>query len=98
MVEINWTHRSVNDLKNIFDYISYDSKRYAERQIKKIQQRAQILKSFPDVGSQVKEVDQNDIKQLVEGPYRIIYKKISDQRIDILTIHHSKQNLDPEKL
>jgi plasmid stabilization system protein ParE len=50
------------------------------------------------VGSQVKEVDQNDIKQLVEGPYRIICKKVSDQRIDILTIHHSKQNLQPEKL
>lgn len=50
MVLINWTRRSVLDLKEISDYISKDSKKYAKIQIKGIKQRTQVLKSNPLIG------------------------------------------------
>ena len=45
MVEIRWLKEARDDLKEIYDYISRDSKRYAKRQVDKIFDRTQILKS-----------------------------------------------------
>jgi len=42
MVKIVWTEQSVFDLKDIFDYISKDSKRYAENQIRRVKEKTLI--------------------------------------------------------
>ena len=47
MVEIKWTNKSINDLKNIFEYIAQDSKKYASLQVKKIKERTKQLKIQP---------------------------------------------------
>ena len=44
MVKISWLKEARDDLKDIFDYISRDSKKYAKRQVDKIILRTQILK------------------------------------------------------
>lgn len=43
MVRINLTFQAKNDLKDIADYISKDSKHYAKRQVLKIRKRTNIL-------------------------------------------------------
>ena len=93
MVQINWTFQSRDDLKAIAEYIKLDSVRYAKLQIIKIKTRTQILKSFPLTGRIVPEIESEQIRELIEGNYRIIYKVISETRIDILTIHHSARDL-----
>lgn len=45
MVEIRWLKEARDDLKEIYDYISRDSKPYAKRQVDKIFDRTQILKN-----------------------------------------------------
>ena len=45
MVRINWTFQAKNDLKEIAEYISKDSKLYAKRQILTIRNRTHILKT-----------------------------------------------------
>lgn len=37
MVQIKWLSKAKNDLKEIYDYISLDSERFAKLQISKIQ-------------------------------------------------------------
>ena len=93
MVQINWTFQAKDDLKAIAEYIKLDSARYAKLQIIKIKTRTQILKSFPQTGRIVPEIESEQIRELIEGSYRIIYKVISETRIDILTIHHSARDL-----
>ena len=93
MVQINWTFQAKDDLKAIAEYIKLDSARYAQLQIIKIKTRTQILKSFPQTGRIVPEIESEQIRELIEGNYRIIYKVISETRIDILTIHHSARDL-----
>jgi mRNA-degrading endonuclease RelE of RelBE toxin-antitoxin system len=41
--------------------------------------------------------DEN-IRELILGNYRIIYRIISEERIDILTVHHSAKLLRIELL
>ena len=98
MVQIRWTHQSVKDLSDIFEYISIDSEKYAKRQIVRIKARTQILKTNPMAGKIVPELAQSDFRELIEGNYRIIYKILNDNRIDILTIHHSARDLSRRKI
>ncbi|TDK43581.1 type II toxin-antitoxin system RelE/ParE family toxin [Algoriphagus formosus] len=98
MVQIRWTHQSVKDLSDIFEYISIDSEKYAKRQIVRIKARTQILKTNPMAGKIVPELPQRDFRELIEGNYRIIYKILNDNRIDILTIHHSARDLSRRKI
>ena len=93
MVQINWTFQAKDDLKAIAEYIKLDSAQYAKLQIIKIKTLTQILKSFPQTGRIVPEIESEQIRELIEGSYRIIYKVISETRIDILTIHHSARDL-----
>ncbi|WP_072981283.1 type II toxin-antitoxin system RelE/ParE family toxin [Leeuwenhoekiella palythoae] len=98
MVQINWTYRSKIDLEDIFDYISRDSKKYAQIQILRILKRTQILKKLPYSGKVIIEIPKDDLRELIEGNYRIIYKIVSDSRIDILTVHHSSRDLTRRNL
>ncbi|MEE9408883.1 MAG: type II toxin-antitoxin system RelE/ParE family toxin [Polaribacter sp.] len=97
MVQINWTYLSKNDLKDIAEYISKDSKVYAKLQITRIRKRAQILKTQLYSGKIVDEFQSENFRELIEGNYRIIYKIVSNTKIDIITIHHSSRNLSKRK-
>lgn len=95
MGRINWTNQAISDLKNIYDFISADSTYYAKRQISKIKLRTEDLKRLNNLGRVVPEFNNPEIRELIEGRYRIVYKIINSDEIDILTIHHSsKENLE----
>jgi len=98
MVRINWTLQAKDDLKNIADYISKDSVIYAKRQVIKIRKRTEILKTQIRSGKIVPEIEDPDIRELIEGNYRIIYKIISKNRIDILSVHHSARDLTKRQI
>ncbi|MCD4772955.1 MAG: type II toxin-antitoxin system RelE/ParE family toxin [Bacteroidales bacterium] len=93
MVQIRWLKDAKTDLKEIFDYISLDSKRYARLQVERIQQRTKILKFHPNLGKIVGEIDNPKIKEIIEGNYRIIYRNVNEKRIDILLVHHEARDL-----
>jgi len=98
MVRLNWTIQAVNDLKNISDYISKDSKRYASLLVRRIQNKTKFIKLQPDSGRIVVEFERPDIRELLEGNYRIIYRKVTSSQIEIITIHHSARRLKPPHL
>ena len=98
MVRINWTFQAVLDLQNISEYISRDSKNYAKLQVLRIRDRSKILSTQIHSGKVVPELNRENIRELVEGNYRIIYKIVTDKRIDILTIHHSARDLTRRKV
>ena len=98
MARLNWTELSINDLTNIAEFISKDSFKYATIQIKRIRERARILKTKPFLGRIVPEIQDDSIRELILGNYRIIYKIVSEDRIDILTVHHSAKLLKIELL
>ena len=88
MVEIVWTEYAMEDLKLIHEYISKDSQVYADRQVDKIIKRVDQILSFPKSGRVVPEFDIEDLRELIEGNYRIIYQITSD-KIAIVRIHHA---------
>jgi addiction module RelE/StbE family toxin len=93
MVQIRWLIEAQNDLKEIYEYISLDSEKYAERQIARIVAKTQILKTIVYSGKIVAEIGKSEIRELIEGNYRIIYRIVNENSIDILMIHHGARDL-----
>ncbi|MDN3725167.1 type II toxin-antitoxin system RelE/ParE family toxin [Aequorivita sp. SDUM287046] len=60
--------------------------------------KVKILYSYSHSGKMVPEFNIEEIRELVEGNYRIIYRIVSKKRIDILTVHHSSRDLSKRKI
>ena len=98
MVQVSWTFQAKDDLKTIAEYIKLNSVRYAKLQVIKIKTRTHILKSHPQAGRIVPEIESEEIRELIEGNYRIIYKVGSNSKVDVLTIHHSARDLTKREI
>lgn len=92
MVKIIWTDFAIDDLKSIHEYIARDSKFYADRYIDKLISRIDDLENFPKMGKVVPEFNIENIRELIEGNYRLVYK-INPDYIGILRVHHSARIL-----
>ncbi|MFZ6013113.1 MAG: type II toxin-antitoxin system RelE/ParE family toxin [Bacteroidota bacterium] len=55
MVKLIWTDQAIADLGDIGDYIAENSEKYAKLTVKKLFQRTDILKTFPQAGRIVPE-------------------------------------------
>jgi addiction module RelE/StbE family toxin len=93
MAEIIWTDHALDDVNEIADYIAEDSLKYAIITIESFFERTQILKKNLQSGRMVPEMQEENIRELIEGNYRIIYKIISETRIEILTVIHGARLL-----
>jgi len=88
MVKIVWTEQAIQDLNDLAEYIANDSQRYAELTVEKLFYSVDVLELYPKTGKKVPEFNDNSLRQLIVGNYRIIYLLVDVQRIDILTVHN----------
>jgi addiction module RelE/StbE family toxin len=93
MVKLIWTDQAITDLSDIGDYIAENSEKYAKLTVKKLFERPDILKTYPQAGRIVPEKNEENLRELIEGNYRIIYEIVSADQIDILTVYHSARDL-----
>ncbi|MBK9106931.1 MAG: type II toxin-antitoxin system RelE/ParE family toxin [Saprospiraceae bacterium] len=93
MVQVKWLHSAKTDLKEIYLYISKDSKKYAKFQVLRIQRKISLLRKNILIGKILPELNRPDIRELIEGHYRIVYKVIHSNQVHILLIHHSARDI-----
>lgn len=98
MVKIVWTELSLLDLKEISDYIAANSQRYATITTNKIYQKVQVIADNPFTGKIVDEFNEESIRELIEGKYRIIYRIKNYSQVDILRIYHTARLLKRNKI
>lgn len=97
MVKLIWSPKSLNELKNIFEYIAVDSKDYARIFINKIIVAAKAIPEFPMVGRIVPEFKESTIRERIFKNYRIIFR-IREDEIEIVTIFHNARQLSEEDI
>jgi len=88
MVKVIWTDSAIEDLDDIGEYIAKDSIRYAEITALELFESVYILENHPNSGVIVPEFENEFIRQIFRGNYRIVYQIIDEFRIDILTVHN----------
>ena len=72
-MKVHWTATAVEHLRSIHAYIAQGSSQYARRVVDRLTKRSMQLEQFPLSGRMVPEAEMSQIREVLEGPYRIIY-------------------------
>ena len=96
MGELVWTERARQDLKEIIEYISRDSKAYAQSFALRLRRKMDRLSEFPESGAVVREDPDGMIRHIIVGNYRILYRP-SSAHVHVLTVVHGARRLDLPK-
>ena len=91
-MKVKWTRKGQQRLQQIYDYIAEDQPANALRFIDRLTLRVEILSAHPRSGEIVSKYQRDDIQEIYEDKYRIIYRILLD-RIDVLTVRHSARLL-----
>lgn len=91
-MNVRWTDTARGHLDAIHAYIAQDSPEYARRMVDRLTRRSQQIARFPLSGRRVPEYDLDQIREVIEGPYRIIYH-IGPDQIDVLAVIHGARNV-----
>lgn len=89
---VHWTDTAVEHLDAIYAYIARDSVQFALRTVDRLTRRSQQIADHPLSGRRVPEFDMDQVREVIEGAYRIIYHITAD-RIDVLAVLHAARNV-----
>ena len=96
-IRVVWTRQAREDLRAIREHIARNAPATAVAFVNRIRNSVDRLSLFPETGQIVAELDRDDIREILRGPYRIIYR-IAKDRCEILTVYHSARLLDDSSL
>ncbi|MGH1393359.1 MAG: type II toxin-antitoxin system RelE/ParE family toxin [Trichormus sp.] len=91
-MKVYWTTTAVENLSAIYAYIAQTSPQYATRVVDRITRRSEQIVNFPMSGRTVPEFETEQIREIIEGSYRIIYY-IKPEQIDVLAVIHGSQQI-----
>jgi addiction module RelE/StbE family toxin len=84
---VHWTDEAKAQLDDIYQYVARRSPAYARRVVDRLTRRSERIADFPLVGRAVPEVELPQLREVVEGPYRLVYHLRPD-RIDVVAVFH----------
>ena len=94
-MKVLWTKNAKAQLEAIHSYVAQTSPDYARRIVDNLTKRSIQIAAFPFSGRMVPEYKLNEIRELIEGPYRVIYLvKGEKEGIEVLAVIHSRQTLE----
>ena len=85
MTELIWSPQAVRDLEGIRAYIALDPSVYADLTVRQVVAAVERLKAFPESGRIVPERNTADIREVIVGRYRVVYRRKAGI-VDIATV------------
>jgi toxin ParE1/3/4 len=95
-MNVHWTASAIQQLRAIHDYIAQNSPDYAQRMVDRLTRRSEQIALFPMSGRTVPEYEAPQVREVIEGPYRIIYH-IKPNQIDVVAVIHGAQQIISEE-
>jgi toxin ParE1/3/4 len=89
MKQVVLTRAALADLTAIYEHIGADSLRYAVAVVDRLTKRSQQLAAFPQSGQMVPEYQREDIREIIEYSYRMLYQDDGSVVSIIALIHGS---------
>jgi plasmid stabilization system protein ParE len=93
-VKLVWSPLADEQVDEILAYIAADDRAAALAWLEELLERVASLVRFPDSGRVVPELQRDDMRELLVGSYRVIYRRATDV-VEIATIQHGARLLDP---
>jgi len=94
--EVNWTEIAINDLSRILEYLAIDDFMAAQKVYLRIKEKAKKLEILPFRGRvipELKELNIESYREIIENPWRIIYK-VENNVVFVLSVIDGRRNVE----
>jgi len=88
-VKLHWSPRAVGQAEAAFDFIADERPQAAAEWLDGLFERVRTLREFPTQGRRVPEARRDDLRELIYGSYRIVYR-VDPEDVIILLVHHAR--------
>lgn len=95
--KIYWARQAREDLRAIRAHIARDAPATATAYVRKLRASVERLRQYPFSGEVVPELARQDLREILQGSYRLIYR-VSEKRVDILAVYHGSRILDQREV
>jgi plasmid stabilization system protein ParE len=76
VTKLRWTTQAVEDVEAIWKFIANDSDAYADLVVARLLESVERLERFPRSGRIVPELSDPQLREIIEPPYRIVYRVV----------------------
>jgi len=96
-VKLEWSPLALRRALEAAERIRQDNPTAAGVWLQNLFRAVERLAAFPDSGRVVPEVGKPEIREVLYGEYRVVYRRTS-KRVSIVTVRHGRQLLDLAEL
>jgi toxin ParE1/3/4 len=97
VTELVWSPQALADVEEIRAYIALDSRSYADLTAQRIMAAVERLKTFPDSGRMVPERQSPEVREVVAGRFRIVYRRKAHV-VEIVTVFRGSREFPDQAL
>ncbi len=92
-----WSRLADRQVDEVLASIAADDVAAAARWLDELLERVADLRRFPDTGRIVPEIGRDDLRELLIGSHRVIYRR-SSGAVEIVALRHQAQRFDEDGL
>lgn len=96
-MKVEWSPLAITRVREEAEFIALDKPGAARAWAGSIFAAAEQLAEFPRSGRMVPEIRREDLREILQGGYRIVYR-ITGDTVSILTVRHSRRLLDRSEI
>lgn len=94
-MKVVWSPLADDEVDEAIAYIAKDDPAAALQWLEHLLERVASLATFPDSGRMVPELQRDDIREIMVGAYRVMYRRSQD-RVEIVAIRHHARDCEEE--
>lgn len=88
-MKLHWSPRALGQVEAAFDFIADDRPQAAAEWLNALFERVRLLREFSTQGRYLPEAKRDDLRELIYGSYRIVYR-VDPEDVIILLVHHAR--------
>lgn len=92
-----WSPRAVQRAAEAAQFIAAENPRAAAEWARGLFDAVRALTQFPELGRIVPEVGRDDLREILFGEYRVIYR-VAPRIVEVLTVRHAKRKFSPREV
>ena len=92
MASVRWTVGARDDLRRVIEYVSINSTAYAAALADRMLSAVERLEAYPRLGRVVPEYEDQAIREIIVGNYRVVYG-LTDDDVAIVSVVHGSRSL-----
>jgi len=96
-VKVVWSPLADGQVDEAIAYIAAEDPAAALAWLERLLERVMSLAAFPDSGRMVPELQREEVREIIVGPYRVMYRRSADV-VEIAAVRHAARDFDANEI